>query len=155
LPVWAVTKLSDFGRVVFPGISFLDKKLALGLFVFPLQSMANTNGKENIAPVWTRTMGNVTVAIYRNEISGRKAPLYKVTRKRWYVSAGEIKTVTSLFRDDIPCARLLEEEAWQEIYRMQKADREALKASGGSAKETKATASDEVLDEDVVAAMAE
>ncbi len=116
--------------------------------------MANTNGKENIAPVWSQTLGNVTVAIYRNEISSRKAPLYKLTRKRWYVSAGEIKTVTSLFRDDIPCARQLEEAAWLEIYKMQKADRDAAKASGTKPKSAE-TASNEPLDDEVVAAIAE
>lgn len=121
--------------------------------------MPDTSGKENIAPVWTRTLGNVTVAIYRNEISSRKTPLYKLTRKRWYVSGGELKTVTSLFRDDIPCARHLEEIAWQEIYKLQKTDRDASKNSDAKSSGTKSKpatdAGDEPLDDDVAAAIEE
>jgi hypothetical protein len=92
-------------------------------------------------------MGNVTVAIYRNEVAGRKAPLYKITRKRWYVSNGELKHVLSLFRDDIPVAGQLERWAWERIYELQREDRKAAKAN------SKAPAEEpDVIDDAAIAA---
>lgn len=109
--------------------------------------MSTTNNKENAAPIDSRTMGNVTVAIYRNAVAGRTAPLYKVSRKRWYVSSGEIKHVTSLFRDDIPVARELERWAWERIFELQREDRKNAKAS------PKAPAQDaDVIDDAAIAA---
>lgn len=90
--------------------------------------MSSTSSKENSSPVDSRTLGNVTVAIYRNAVAGRKTPLYKVSRKRWYVAGGEVKHVLSLFRDDLPVAGELERWAWQRIYELQREDRKALKA---------------------------
>ena len=109
--------------------------------------MTSNSSKENTPPVDSRTMGNVTVAIYRNEVAGRKAPLYKITRKRWYVSQGEIKHVLSLFRDDIPVAGELERWAWERIYELQREDRKSAKAnSKASAEEA------DVVDDAVIAA---
>lgn len=116
--------------------------------------MTNTSGKESIPPIWSKTLGNVSVAIYKNAVTGRTAPLYKITRKRWYVSDGEIKTVTSLFRDDIPCALQLEKEAWLEIYRMQKEDRDKAKATKSKDKAAPASSEDPVLDDEIDAVMA-
>ena len=109
--------------------------------------MTSNSSKENMPPIDSRTMGNVTVAIYRNAVEGRKAPLYKITRKRWYVSQGEIKHVTSLFRDDIPVARELERWAWERIYELQRDDRKAAKAN------SKAPAEEpDVIDDAAIAA---
>lgn len=79
----------------------------------------------NSKPVATVSLGGVHCGIFANKIKDRI--VYKTALKRSYVKDGEIKSVTSLFVNDLPRAAVVLQRAYEKIFELQRADRQKSK----------------------------
>ena len=90
--------------------------------------------EKKIKPIWTDTISGVEVSVYRNIVKGRKLPVYKISRKKWFKDGDSLKSNYTLDRGDWAIARALECDAWREIAQMARAERAELKAADAAAK---------------------
>jgi hypothetical protein len=85
--------------------------------------------KDKVKPIWTDTLNGVEVSVYRNIVKGRKLPVYKISRKKWFKSEDKLKSNYTLDRGDWAIAKSLECDAWRDIAKLARAERAELKTA--------------------------
>ena len=74
-------------------------------------------------------LNGVEVSVYRNIVKGRKLPVYKISRKKWFKSEDKLKSNYTLDRGDWAIARSLECDAWRDIANLAREERAELKTA--------------------------